>query len=129
MRYYKKVEKYNFAMQSTQSIVMLRPGTHGGLVLRGRPTLLDMEWYKPGALIPECVTVKDLYIKIQSRSIFARNDLPIVVSYYLIKIEFSCTFRKFQFFITHTFAKESILDYAVIIYFFELFLTKIDSVF
>ena len=72
-------------MRSQHIIDILRIKETGGFSLNGRfasnePTHLELEWYKLGALKHDCVTVTDLYIKINSKIAIGREPIPINVS-------------------------------------------------
>ena len=79
-----ELDKYKFVMRTSDSIDILRPGDAGGftLITENRPTTLEMEWYKPGPLQPNCVVLKDLYIKIQSQIKEGESEVDINVSYF-----------------------------------------------
>ena len=52
-----------------------------------QPTTLEMEWYKPGPLQPDCVVLKDLYIKIESRVAQGSHFVDLHVSHHFIFLE------------------------------------------
>ena len=81
-----ELDKYKFVMRTSDSIDILRPGDAGGftLITENRPTTLEMEWYKPGPLQPDCVVLKDLYIKIESRVAQGSHFVDLHVSHHFI---------------------------------------------
>ena len=87
IKYNTNEDKINFVLRTTQNIDILRPGLTGGFTLTGtadQPTTLEMEWYKPGPLQPDCVVLKDLYIKIESRVAQGSHFVDLHVSHHFI---------------------------------------------